>query len=200
MVGQCFRQIIMLCLLADIKTRLAISGSGEDSVLNALGAAVEERFNRYCNRTFARSATASFLFDAAAMQVSVDRYPVESVTALYTRSDAGASWDTQDTDYEILDGGIISLSVPLGYSGQMARVVYAGGYVLPGGTPTGSQVALPGDIVLAALDQTCLWYEQRHSMRTMQLGGKGQANAATSALQLMPHVTEILDPYRRINA
>lgn len=190
----------MLCTLAELKARLAITTSGDDNALTAIANAVEVRFNRYCGRVFARASAAECLFDAEAMQVSVDHYPVESVTSMWIRAKATAAWEAADVDYEILDGGIISLSTPVGSSGQRGKIIYAGGYVLPGTTPGTGQTALPYDVQAAALDQASLWYEQRHSLRTLQLGAKGAADPATSALVLAPHVTEILDPYRRLLA
>lgn len=188
----------MLCQLTEIKTRLGITTSGDDTVLTAFANAVESRFNQYCGRVFARSATAEMMFDAEAMQVSVDRYPVESVTAFYLRTKATEAWSAVSVDYEILDGGVLALQSMLGCTGQRAKVVYIGGYVLPGTTPGTGQTALPYDVQAAALDQAALWYEQRHSLRTIQPGAKGALSPATSALALLPHVVEILDRYRRL--
>src|SRR5947209_6440676 len=56
---------------------------------------------------------------------------------------------------------VIELAVPLGTSRQLGRVTYTGGYIVPGVTPTGNQIALPDDIEQACIDQVAYWYQRR---------------------------------------
>lgn len=155
----------MLAQLATVKTRLGISASTEDTLLTNFIELASGLFDKHCNRKFSRSASATDEFDADICELNLSRPPLESVTSFELKSNETDGWEAQaDVDYiarKTLGGCILSLSAPLGSYRQRVRVTYAGGYVLPGTSPSGSQTALPDEIEHACVEQVVFWYQNR---------------------------------------
>src|SRR6266581_3669396 len=152
----------MLCQLSTIKTLLAIPDIDiqYDDLLTFAIEAISARFDQETNRTLARAVDTTFEFDAGDLEISVPRYPVESVSKFETKVCESAGWVEQTgIDYVVRRNCIISLSEsfsiqPLAFSLQaLARVTYTGGYVLPGDTASPSQTPLPADLENAAIEQ-----------------------------------------------
>lgn len=102
--------------------------------------------------------------------------------------------------YLIRRGCVLELSVPLGTSLDLGRVTYAGGYVIPGNTPSGSQVALPDEIEHATVEQVCAWYQNRSRLGLASVAGSGGSVAQLDPTEdLLPTVKAVLLSYRRLN-
>jgi len=56
---------------------------------------------------------------------------------------------------------VVELAQPLGTMRQLGRVTYTGGYILPGATPTGNQIALPDALEQGCIEQVAYWYSRR---------------------------------------
>ncbi len=92
---------------------------------------------------------------------------------------------------------VIELAQPLGTSRQLGRVTYTGGYILPGTSPTGNQIALPDDLEQVCIEQVAYWYQRRS-----QLGLSSVSNGDTTVQQfvssdLLPQVQAVLSHYER---
>src|SRR6266566_2465624 len=145
----------MLTQLSTIKARLGLEpfDTTDDNMLTNLLRHVSARFARECNRIFDYGAGLTFEFNADQCRVVVDRPPIESVAAYELKTTELEGWILQpDVDYLLSpQRTVIQLATPLGCGGQLGRVTYTGGYVLPGGTPSGNQLPLPDD-----LEQACV--------------------------------------------
>src|SRR5207249_3865919 len=92
---------------------------------------------------------------------------------------------------------IIELPVRLGAEREIARVTYAGGYVLPGTIPIGNQTALPDELEAACIEQTTYWYQRRNQLGLTSISGEGGSIQQFSSLDLLPHIRAILKAYER---
>src|SRR5437879_4691307 len=155
----------MLTFLATVKTRLALTVTDYDGILTNAIKAVSERFDKETKRTLARTATATHGFEPTDTELLPPCYPIESVTKFELKSNEADGWIEQTgVDYLIRRQCIISLSSPLFTLHSalcIARIQYAGGYVLPGTAPAAGQTALPDDIEQAAVEQVAYWFRNR---------------------------------------
>lgn len=188
----------MYCQLTDLKSRLGITSTGDDAAMTKVIQAVSEAFDGYCDRKFTRSESASMFWDADAREIPLDRYPVESVTGIDLRLHARSPWVRQTVDYEIRNGCVLALASELGDPGQIVRVRWIGGYVLPGTTPGYGETALPADIEQAALDQSASWWENRHTLRTATVDPGARVSRQTVHAALLSHVAITLDRHKRM--
>lgn len=192
-----------LCQLAAVKARLAIdqANTDEDSILTNAIAAISARFDRETTRTLARSAAATYEFNAEEREILPPRYPIESVSAFAVKSNETDGFETQsDVTYRIRGGVVIELDVALGTRAQIGRVTYAGGYVLPGATATGVQTALPADLREAAVEQVAYWFQNRDRLGIVSVSGADASVQQFAALDLLPNVKAVLAIHRRIRA
>src|SRR5258706_4760853 len=147
----------MLTQLATIKTRLRLNSFDldDDPFLTGLIKHASGRFAKECNRTFDRGEGVTFEFRADEMNISPDRYPIESVDSFDLKSSEAEGWIAQaDIDCLISpEKCLIELACPLGTSRQKGRVTFTGGYVLPGTAVGAGQTVLPDELEQACLDQ-----------------------------------------------
>ena len=159
----------MLIQLSTVKNRLGIPelDTTNDALIDALIAAVSARFDRECNRTLARTLDFAQEFPADRTEISLACYPVETVTRFDLKFSETEGWLEQaGIDYLLRSRCVLSLSSALSpqrslLSPALARVIYTGGYVLPGTTPDPGQTALPADVAQAAVEQTAWWFQNR---------------------------------------
>jgi len=189
----------MLIELRYLKSRLNISGSADDVELTRIAEAVGASFDKFCDRHSERSESAEQWFWASEREIPLLWYPVESVSSIMVRTSARAAWVRQSVDYEIISNCILSLRSTIGDDTEQARVLYSGGYVVPGTTAEVYQTALPKDLEQAALDQAAGWYENRHTVRIPSASQKATGSRGAADLTLMPHVVDILNTYRRMS-
>lgn len=180
----------MLTQLTSVKARLGLPAfeTGDDALLANLIKLVSARFELECHRRFARVEDAAFEFRGDALDLRVERYPVEAVTAFFLRDDATGEWIEQTgvAPHLAASRAVIELAVPLGPARSLGRVVYAGGYVLPGNTPGAGQTALPDELEQLAVEQTAYLYENRNRLGLLSVGGGSGAIEILRDLHLLP--------------
>src|SRR4051812_47279479 len=133
----------MLTQLATLKARLEITVTTYDTILTNAIKAVSARFDKECNRVFARDIGITQEFSADRTEILAACYPVEAVTKFELKSTEAEGWAEQAAaDYLLRRSCVISLLNPLGSSAQQARMTYTGGYVLPGTSPGPGQTPL----------------------------------------------------------
>jgi hypothetical protein len=197
----------MLTQLATIKARLDIAPADttRDDLLTRAIQAVSERFDHECNRRFARVVGATQEFLADDTEVSLLRFPIESVAKWELKTTETEGW-VEQTDVACLlrPGGVISLGMPLSFTRQawsfgprLARVTYTGGYVLPGTTPGQGQTPLPPDIEFAAQEQVAAWFQHRDKLGLVRYWPSGGTFLVFTQAPLLPTVSAALRPYRR---
>ena len=192
----------MLAQLTTVKARLGITDTTDDTLLTNFLELAGGRFNRFCNRVFARVASATYEFGGDEQRLVPPSYPVESVATWALKSNETDGYVTQTVvDYLIRRGCVLELAVPLGAGSELGRITYTGGYVLPGTTPTGSQTALPDEIEHACVEQVAFWYQNRHRLGLANVGGEGGSVTQLNPTEdLLPTVKAVLQSYRRLNA
>jgi len=191
----------MLTQLTTVKTRLRLNSFDidDDSLLTGLIKHASGRFAKECNRIFDRGIDFTFEFRADEMNISPDRYPIETVSAFDLKSTEAEGWIAQSSVEYLLSPQkcMIELAGPLGTSRQKGRVTFTGGYVRPGGTLGAGQTALPDEIEQACIDQIVYWYENRHRLGLLSTSGEGGSIQQMKTLDLLPHVEAILRKYER---
>lgn len=197
----------MLTQLATVKARLGIDplDTTSDDLLTRAIAGVSARFDRECNRTFARKVDATQEFPADDTDIVARHYPVESVSRFELKNNELEDWIEQPGRMFLLrEHCIISLTAPMvlipevsGVRPKLARVTYTGGYVLPGATPGAGQTALPADIETAAVEQVAVWYQQRDKLGLLRHWPSGGIFQVFGQEPLLPQVSAMLQPHRR---
>lgn len=188
----------MLFELSTLKTRLNISGTGDDAALTGIAEAVHQMFDHWSNRTLAHAEADQYVFTGSRQDISLPRYPVEIVISIACRSHSRDPWRAQSGIRWRLDSasGVLCLDAPVGSDVEETRILYTGGYVLPGTTAESYQYALPKDIEEAALAQAIHLYESRHNAIAAAAGGSPAKTVRDT--ELLPHVELALQPHRRI--
>jgi hypothetical protein len=198
----------MLTTLATIKTRLGLEEADvkDDVILTNTIMAVSARFEAECNRVFGRVEDTTEEFSAEETEIRVGSYPIERddtsgeplVTKVEVKASEREGWEEEtDVDYVVRRGCVVSLSAPLGSYGELGRVTYSGGYVLPGETATTGQTALPSDLEQAAVEQAAYWYQNRDRLGMTSVSGEGGSIAQFAKLDLLPSVAAVLKKHER---
>lgn len=190
----------MLTQLSTLKNRLALlpGDTQHDDLLTNAIAATSAIFERETGRTFARTVDAMHECGGNDTEICVDCYPIESIAAFELKSDELAGWIEQPPpSYLIRRDCVISLRNPLGAAYEQARVVYTGGYVLPGATPGPGQTPLPPDLEHAAIEQVASWFLHRDKVGLVRNWPSGGTFQVFVELPLLPSVTAVLERYRR---
>ncbi len=199
----------MITTLSTLKARLKIDefDTTEDTLLTFLIQHCGERFDQECNRKFERSEGAYFEFQADRDSFTPLRFPIESITAWHLKSDETEGFVEQATPtYVISSPGevkcIVSITYPLGTADEIARITYTGGYVMPGGTASGAQTALPPAIEDAALQQLSVWYREKDRLGLASVNSQGGSVAqnpmsVVRPLDLLPQVQNLLRRFER---
>ncbi|MGZ4974882.1 MAG: hypothetical protein ACXWDN_19155, partial [Limisphaerales bacterium] len=121
----------MLTQLSTVKTRLNVTDTIFDGPLTNAIAGFSERFQRECNRKFARQVNAVEEFPADQVEICPVSWPIESVASFDLKTNESDGWQpvTPPPDYLIRSNCVISLEAATGSRFQQARVTYTGGYV-----------------------------------------------------------------------
>ena len=85
----------MLTQLSTVKSRLALTVTDYDDLLTNAIRAVSDRFDKECNRTLSRTATATHEFDASDTEIVPSSYPIESVTKFELKFNETDGWSEQ---------------------------------------------------------------------------------------------------------
>jgi hypothetical protein len=195
----------MLTQLATVKARLAIleSETQYDGLLTRAIEAFSARFDRECNRTFARTVGTTQEFPGGEIEIPLWCYPIETVTKFELKSSESAGWvDQTGVDYLVRAKCVVSLTVPLWplrSSAALARVTYTGGYVLPGNTPGTGQTALPVDLESAAVEQVVFWFQRRDTPGVIRVWPSGGNYMQLVDTDLMPAVRTVLRRHTRFS-
>ena len=188
----------MLTQLSTVKTRLGLTDTTYDTILTNFIKHASGRFDLQCHRHFARLEDATEEFGAERTELALSRYPVEAVTKFELKTNETDGWTEQTSvEYLLRHQCVLSLRTRLGSARQVLRVTYTGGYVLPGTTPDPGQEALPDEIEQACVEQVAYWFQSKDRLGVITSMETGVAFYQFSQLDLLMHVKEILERYRR---
>jgi len=191
---------MQFCELPIIRQRIGLTVSDHDVLLTRFSEWASAMFDQHCHRNFERQEADTYEVAGDRCEISLPHYPIEWVIGFYLRDSGSAPWVMQqDVTYHKVAGGVISLPYgPLGTKYQRLRVMYTGGYVLPGTTVQSGQTALPDDVENACAEQVSYWFEHRHAMRLTETTGESAAARQMRELTLLPAVAKTLEPYQRM--
>ena len=195
----------MLTQITAVKARLELLATDVqyDAMLTQAIEAFSARFDRECNRTFARTVGASEDFPAGEIEVPVCCYPIEAVTKFELKTSESSGWvERPGVEYLVRTRCVISLPVPLGAeasSDALARVTYTGGYVLPGTAPAAGQTELPVDLENAAIEQVAFWFQRRENCGVIRIWPTGGNYMQLVDTDLLPAVRAVLRRYTRFS-
>jgi hypothetical protein len=175
-----------------------------DAALSVIGRGVAAAFDRHCGRTFKRAANAIEDFRGGRDVLHLSRYPVESVAGIGLQEIGDANFTEQGDVIENLlrFSGVLWLTCQLGTERAVIRVTSTGGYWYDDsadqtGTLPANATALPADLRLAWLLQCEQVWAQRDNLG-VGLTDKPGARAKLEAVELLPAVKEMLQPYVRM--
>lgn len=194
----------MLTQLPAVKARLTIADIDTtfDALLTTAINAVSARFDKECNRAFARTENASHEFEAADTEIIPACYPVEAVTRWETKVSEADGWVEQPAPgYLIRSACVISLASALDpRPATLGRLTYTGGYVIPGITPGPGQTPLPNDLEQAAVEQVAWWFQNRDRLGLTRIWEYHATYRQFADLDLLSSVRAVLARYRRWTA
>ena len=191
---------MLLAQLTTVKTRLGITDTTDDTLLTNLIEFASARFERETNRSLERAASTTEEFPADQTEITIARFPIESVSQFHLKENETDGWILQsDIRYLIRRACVISLAAPLGTKYEQARVTFTGGYVLPGTTPGAGQTALPDDLEHACVEQVAYWYQNRHRLGLLSMPAEGRTFFNIAQIDLLPQVASVLKRYERFS-
>jgi hypothetical protein len=188
-----------LTQLSTLKARLKLEDTVDDAFLTRLIAAGSSLFAAYCNREFARAVGVTQEFAGDEQELNLERPPIESVSAFEIMASETDGWEAQTgVDYQLSPKRThITLANRLASSGYKLRVTYTGGFVLPGGTPTGIQRALPAEIENACVEQIVYWFQRKDELGLVSVSAEGGSIQQFTTANLLPMVKLALQPFVR---
>lgn len=193
----------------EAKDLLGITDVQDDAAIERWMEGLQARFDQHLERTLLRG-THTELVDGGGRFLLLRSWPIESVTSVHWSPEH--TWDAttliDPANYVLhADRGRLSWvgDLPWYVGLRVFRVVYIGGYVAAGVTPSDGQTAMPEDIRRAFALQLNYEWRNRNEMGRQQQSAQGvtiQAGNPTAVLlrgtTLLPEVEATLQPYRRI--
>lgn len=188
--------------LAELKTRLDISDTAEDTLLETLLTATSREIDDYCRRRFYAATETRYYTADQADVVLVD--DCLSVSALLTDADGDRTYETTWTtaDYD-LDPPNAALD---GEPYWQLSVTPRGNYSFPRGVARGVKVTGSWGYSAstpAVINNACL-YQAALAWRAVDapggMSGGGEFRTEITAIGLHPFTKRLLMPYRRLRA
>ena len=193
----------MLTQLTTVKARLALDpfDTTYDALLTSAIVAISARFDRETHRTLARAENVTCEFPADAIQIVVPCYPIESISKFELKISESEGWiEVPDVEYLIQQRCVISLNSAFRTPHSalsLCRVIYTGGYLLPGSPPVPSAASLPAELEQAALEQTAFWFQTRDKVGVIRQWPAGGNYEQFADPDLLPSVRAVLAGYTR---
>ena len=177
-----------LCTLDDVKYFYGIAGTNDetDTLLEDLIGMVSKTFETYCDRVF-DSATYTDDFDGDRKMITLDHYPIISVTSV---TDRGEDWTgstlVSGTYYKISNNSrhiLFNSSATLTRYTENVRIVYVAGYA-----------TIPYDLKLACMEEVVKHYISRKRVNVLD-ESKGEHSLSFSIIDFLPTTLTILKRY-----
>jgi len=194
-----------LCTLDDVKSRLGITKTDDDTVIGSIIAGMESIFNIFTSRLLLQnSADATEYYTGRGMYLHLKRYPIISLTSVKEALDydfTSAIALTVNSEYRLINSGkngiIYRVCSAWPDLPDCIEVKYRGGYCAAGATPASGEIALPADIREAAILQVCLFFKRKDDIGLSSMGAQGGSANKFTDMELLPIVKQLLDNYRR---
>ncbi len=190
----------MLTTLTTLKLRLGIPDADitKDTLLTLAIRAVSARFDAECNRALARATDFAQEFPAESAEILARCYPIETVSGLDSLDHETGIWQpATEIGRRVRSGCVISLESAPGAPGQTARVIYTGGYVLPGGEAGPGQTPLPADLEQAAIEEAACWFLNQDKAGLVRQWLHQGTYVQLAQQSLLPATVAVLRRYQR---
>lgn len=192
--------------LNDVKSRLGITTTDSDTMLERIIAGVEAIFNRHTMRTLiAPAADVTEYYTGCSSYLQLNNYPVISITSIKEALDYdfdSATALVANSEYRLVKvgkNGILYKLFNIGWYGvpDSIEVKYRGGYCAAGITPGTGELALPDDLREAAILQSTFVFKRKDDIGLSGVSEQGGSMSKFADMELLPMVKEILDNYKR---
>ena len=184
--------------LTKVKSYLGVEGANHDALLDQIADGVSERVEAYTGRTFVTRAVTETLDGDGKQFLYLRNYPVVSVTSLKIRYSLLDEWTVLNVAAEtVLDarrGRLYLNSMHFPWGPLSIEVVYSAGW--------GAQdaVALPQDLVQAALDYVKFVYDRKTVGATLAASMTIGPNTVSVVPDIPTDVKRVLDSYRKVRS
>jgi hypothetical protein len=196
-----------LCTLADVKTRLGLSTTDNDEIINSILDGNNGIFDSYTGRRLLltdETVTEYFGADPGWRRLLFQRYPIVSITSIKEASDydfdaAGAL--VANTDYRLVNQGLNGIILRINahwLAGEdVIEVIYRGGYCGASETPGEGEYALPQELREAAILQAAFMFKRKDDIGLSAVSSQGGSINKFADVELLPLVKQTLDNYKR---
>jgi hypothetical protein len=138
-------------------------------------------------------------FPATDLAVSLRCYPLETVARVELRGADHEAWRLRENlAWQVRSGCVVAFAGAPGRPGEMARVIYTGGCILPGAEGAPGQFPLPADLLNAATEKVACWFLNRDRLGVVRQWPKGGTYEQYSELDLLPGVEAVLRHHTRL--
>ena len=191
----------MLTTLSLVKTRLSMPETeiAHDALIAMLIAGVTARFPRELRRVLKRMEGFAQEFPASDQGLILCCYPVETITRVEVRRWEHEGWQLREgLKWQVRSTCVVTFNEPPGAGEEMARLIYTGGYVMPGAEVPAGALPLPTDLLNAATEQVAYLYLNRDRLGILRQWPRGGTYEQYSQVDLLPGVAAALDKHRRL--
>jgi hypothetical protein len=196
-----------LCLLADIKTRLGLTNTDFDDIINSIIDGIDGIFDTYCGRPLLmtdEAVTENYGIDECRSRLLLNRYPIISITSLKEAFDydfTAAEALVSNADYRLSNKGLNGIIYRLnGYwldGEDIIEVIYRGGYCGASEAAAAGENALPDELREAAVMQACFMFKRKDDLGLSSISSQGGSISKFADVELLPLVKQVLDKYKR---
>lgn len=187
--------------VAQLKARLGITDTTDDTMLTMIATGVSRAIDGYCGQVFYKDANDATRYYTAEYDDYLPIDPIVSVTTLATDDDGGRTYATTwaATDYDLLPENAALRNWPYTY----IEPTPDGDYSFPAGVRKGVKIigifgwpAVPDAVTEAAL----LWGERLYKRKDAPFGIASFIEAGEMRLikEVDPDVQTLLKPYQRL--
>lgn len=182
----------MIATIEEVKTRLSITGSGDDAVLTQVVEEIDQAIKTYLDRNIESLAYDEYVDTSEGLnreKYFTKDFPIDDGSVTIT--DNGTEW-VEGTNYDVdyINGIIFFHTLPsIGF--KELRVQYTAGY---------SAEAMPKDLKMAVINASCTLYNNRKQtgIKSESLGDYSVTYLDSNSTDgLLGDISNILDKYRR---
>ena len=204
-----FDSIRHFCTLADVKTRLGLSNTDNDDIIEQIITGITGMFENYVSRPlliFTEDVYEYYGLDPGLRRLLLRRYPIVSITSIKEASD----YDFEDAealvanaDYRLVNSGLNGIILRLDghwLSGEdTIQSLYRGGYCGAGEAAGEGEYAMPVELREAAILQGTFMFKRKDDIGLDSVSTMGGSISKFADIELLPLVRQVLDKYKPLS-
>jgi hypothetical protein len=198
-----------LCTLADIKTRLGLSITDNDDIIEQIIDGIDGFFDNYTHRKLLltdSAITEYYGLDPGLRRLLLRRYPIVSIISIKEASDydfVDAEALVANADYRLVNSGLNGIILRLDghwLSGEdTIQVLYRGGYCGANEMAGEGEYDLPQELHDAAIMQACFIFKRKDDIGLDSVSTLGGSISKFAEIELLPLVRQVLDKYKQLS-